>query len=146
MAQMISNFSLTWLCLIALFAFIELFFLYYRVIWFSVGATAGLLVSLFSGPFWLQLSAAVTVAGLLLWFSRGWVKQVRCEDALQEICAEEKEPATGVARFNQGIKDFEKNSTAFDVVSCEDSLCRSFPQGDKDGGEKSLYESRISIS
>ena len=59
MEQMMSNFPLTWLCLVALFAFIELFFLYYRVIWFSVGATAGLLVSLCSGPFWFQITVAV---------------------------------------------------------------------------------------
>ncbi len=102
MELLLQNSSLSWLCLVALFAFSELFFLRYRMIWFSVGATAGLITSLCSGDLWLQVTIAVIVSAVLLWFSRSWVKQVRCDDVIHEIISEEREDET--------VGEFEKSS------------------------------------
>lgn len=98
MELLTENTSLFWLCLVALFAFTELFFLHYRVIWFSVGATGGLLVSFFCEFFWIQISVAVVVSVLLLWFSRNWVRQVRCDDAMLEIMTESMEETDSLHR------------------------------------------------
>lgn len=90
MELLLQNSSLSWLCLVALFAFSELFFMRYRMIWLSVGATAGLITSLCSGHLWLQITIAVLTSASLLWFSRSWVKQVRCDDMIHEIISEER--------------------------------------------------------
>lgn len=102
MELLLQNSSLSWLCLVALFAFSELFFMRYRMIWLSVGATAGLITSLCSGDLWLQVTIAVIVSAALLWFSRSWVKLVRCDDVIQEMISEEREDKT--------IEDFQKSS------------------------------------
>lgn len=102
MELLLQNSSLSWLCLVALFAFSELFFMRYRMIWLSVGATAGLITSLCFGDLWLQVTIAVFVSVSLLWFSRSWVKQVRCDDMIHEIVSEEREGET--------IEDFQKSS------------------------------------
>ncbi len=91
MELLLQNSALSWLCLVALFAFCELFFMRYRMIWLSVGATVGLITSLCCGDLWLQIVLAVSVSAALLWFSRSWVKQVRCDDVLQEMNSEQKE-------------------------------------------------------
>ena len=91
MESLLQNTALSWLCLVALFAFVELFFLRYRMIWLSVGCTVGLITALCSGALWLQIMLAVFVSVVLLWFSRSWVKQVRCDDAIHEILSEEQE-------------------------------------------------------
>lgn len=85
MESFLRNTSLFWLCLTALFAFLELFFLRYRLIWFSVGGTGGLFCSLFGTPFWVQIAVFVLLGGSLLWFCRNWVRHVRCEDALTDM-------------------------------------------------------------
>lgn len=79
------NASLFWLCVTALFAFLELFFLRYRLLWFSVGGTGGLLCSLFSMPLWVQISVFSLLSGGFLWLCRNWVRRARCEDVLTEI-------------------------------------------------------------
>lgn len=85
MELLISNISLSWLCLTALFAFVELFFLRYRVVWISVGSTVGLLLSLMGFPLWLQISVFFLSTVSFLWFSRNWVRQVRCNDVMFEL-------------------------------------------------------------
>lgn len=85
------NVSLAWLCVIALFSFLELFLMRYWAVWLSVGGTIGLSVSLLGGPAWLQISLAVLVSFGLLWFCRSWAKQVRCEDLMSEISPEKTE-------------------------------------------------------
>ena len=64
------------------------------MIWLSIGATAGLITSLCSGDLWLQISISVMVSASLLWFSRSWVKQVRCDDMIHEILSDEREDET----------------------------------------------------
>lgn len=121
MELLIANSSLSWLCLVALFAFGELFFLRYVLVWFSVGCTAGLLVSLCSGPLWLQISLAVTVCFGLLWFSRPWVKEVRCSDAIFEIIPEGAEYKTDTVRFDGNAEIFTENTAEAVTVSPKES-------------------------
>lgn len=85
MKFLLENASLSWLCLVAFFSFLELFFGRYLFLWMSVGATVGLIVSIFSGPYWLQIVLAITISAGLMWFCRNWIRSVRCEDAIGEI-------------------------------------------------------------
>ena len=85
MGFLTENAALSWLCLVVLLSFLELFFCRYRLLWVSVGCAGGLFVSLFRGPYWVQVGVAVVLSAGLLWFTRNWVRQVRCEDALHEI-------------------------------------------------------------
>ncbi len=121
MELLIANSSLSWLCLVALFAFCELFLLRYVLVWFSVGCTAGLLVSLCSGPLWLQISLAVTVCFGLLWISRPWVKEVRCNDAIFEIIPERAEHNADTIRLDGTAEIFTENTAETVTVSPTES-------------------------
>ncbi len=101
MELLIANPALSWLCLVALFAFAELFFLQYRFLWFSVGCTAGLATALCSGPLWLQIVISAVSTGALMWFTRSWVKQVRCDDAIHEFVPEESAREINSIRFDR---------------------------------------------
>lgn len=115
MEVLTSNASLVWLCLIALFAFAELFFLRYRVVWFSVGAVGGLLCSLFYAPFWLQGVIFIFLSVALLWFCRNWARQVRCEDAMMEI-KEEEDAKYDTFRYDRNVKDCGTDGESADLM------------------------------
>ena len=59
-----------WLALILIFVIIEVISVDFSALMFAVGSVAGLIVSLFPTPFWLQVVIAGVVALLLLFTVR----------------------------------------------------------------------------
>ncbi len=115
------NQPLIWLCVVVLFSFLELFLLTYRVLWFSVGSTVGLIVSLLSGPVWLQIVLFVLVSVGLLLLSNPWVKQVRCEDVLFEFVSDE-ETVVDPPLPRKGEKDSEEAITETEIFPATSSV------------------------
>lgn len=95
----------------------------YWAIWLSVGATVGLVVSLLHGAVWLQITVAILVSAGLLWFSRSWAKQVRCEDLMTEMIPENTENAEDSPAWADcvnSVSDSEKED--FTNVSADEDI------------------------
>ena len=121
MELLTENLPLSWLCIVALFSFAELFFLSYRILWLSVGGDVGLLFALLGVPLWGQIFAFAIVSISLLWLSRSWARSARCESALQEIDVEgRKEYDT--FRVDRDLGDLDQNGEGVDQMPQDDSL------------------------
>ena len=128
--------SLMWLCLTVLFAVGETFFYRYRLIWLSVGCTGGLICTLLSAPLWVQITVAAVVSAALLFFTRNWVRRVRCEDAMVEISPEgnEENEKDFEIRHNRNVGDLSQDGASYGSVSQDCSHGDLFP-GSPEGGD-----------
>lgn len=121
MELLTENLPLSWLCIVALFSFAELFFLNYRILWLSVGGDVGLLLALLGVPFWGQILAFVIASIALLLLSRRLVRSVRCENALQEIDMEGRNEYDTI-RVDRDLGDLDQNGEGVDQMPQDDSL------------------------
>ena len=124
---LLENSSLAWLCLVALFAFAELFYLRYVALWGSLGSTVALILSVCCAPWWLQIcSALISAIGLYL-VSREWVRGVRCDDAMSQIKSEGCIDDDSV-RIDRNLGDFGEDGASSPPMSKDDPSGDLFPQ------------------
>lgn len=64
-----------WLAVAIVLFVIEAVTIGLTIIWFAIGAVAGLLLALLGAPLWLQITGFIVVSGLVLWLVRPIVQK-----------------------------------------------------------------------
>ena len=140
MDALTENLSLAWLCLTVLLAFGELLFARYYAVLCSVGASLGLLLSFFPIPLWVQGSLAGLCSAGLIWLCRGWIREVRCADAMDEMQGDEINEPNPI-RLDRDLGDRGEDGASPDPMLRDGSAGDLFPQQSEGGDlrEKASY-------